>query len=736
MNNITYYNNAFGQESVEVNLNDILKAIKSGKWIDKVEKYRKLSENGKNEESDKYKRTQLPGITASGTFPNNRKASELENHSGFIAMDFDDVDDVETFASEIYADDYTYCGFKSVSGRGLCILVKIDASKHLEAFKGLEHYYFTKYDKQIDQSCKDVSRLRFVSYDKELFINPESKKFENYIKSKKGRKPKIKNIASTDDDIDLVIKQVQANRLDLTQNYDDWIQLGLSIASKYGQSEKGSSLFHAISQYHPEYDYEKTEKKYKSFGTPSKISISTLFYYAKQTGLEIKSKETKTIETVALYAKKGRRKPEDAIKQLEKVDNIPQEKSKDIVRAVFDGEIEPSQDDDIIFEIEQFLKRECDIRYNDVTLKYEQNGKPMTDRDFNSSYLDCKKVIPKVTKDLFMSCIDSDRTPVYSPIKLFFEENKHRKKTGLIKKLAKSINTTTGYSSEGDFPEYAEYFIRKWMIGAVAMWHGKHSPLMLVLAGSKQNTGKSHFFRYLFPDSMQMYYAEAELTGDKDENLLMCTKALIMNDEMSNKSKRDITVLKKLCSTKWFNLRKPYGKMSEDFRRIAALAGTSNSMELLNDPSGNRRIIPIEVLSIDHDQYNEVNKTDLWVEAYKAFRDGESFELTNDDIKTLSRCTMGFEEASLEGELLTRFFEPGFESKMTNSEIKYYIETRTQQKLNQRKLGMEMKKHGFEKKTYKVNGVSKQLYGVNELRMRKDTGDMLLPGDDDDDAPF
>jgi predicted P-loop ATPase len=359
----------------------------------------------------------------------------------------------------------------------------------------------------------------------------------------------------------------------------------------------------------------------------------------------------------------------------------------------------------------------------------------MSDRELNSLFVQCKKIIPKVSKDLLLSCIDSELTVQFNPIKEFFDKHKHRNKTGLIKKLAESINTKTGYSSRAQFPEYAEYFIRKWMIGAVAMWHGKHSPLMLILAGSKQNTGKSHFFRYLLPDEFQPYYGEAELTGDKDENLLMCTKALIMNDEMSNKSKRDITVLKQLCSKKWFNLRKPYGKMSEDFRRIAALAGTSNSMELLNDPTGNRRLIPIEVISIDHDKYNSVDKTDLWVEAYHAFKAGESFELTNKDIEILSSATTEFEEASLEGELLMRFFEPNGSMKMTNSEIKYYIEVRTNQRLNQRKLGMELKRCGFEKSVERIRGVVKQLYSVSETREAAIT-EPIRKEKEDDKAPF
>jgi predicted P-loop ATPase len=361
------------------------------------------------------------------------------------------------------------------------------------------------------------------------------------------------------------------------------------------------------------------------------------------------------------------------------------------------------------------LKREYRIKYNEVTLKYEQDGKPLTDRDFNSIFVAIKKVVSKASKDLVMSCIDSDITPVVNPVKDFFQRNRHESE-GHIKALAETIDTPTGFRDDNFFPEYAYYFIRKWMIGAVAMWHKKHSPLMLVLAGAKQNTGKSHWFRYLLPDQLQPYYAESELTGDKDENLLMCNKILIMNDEMSNKSRKDITVMKQLCSKKWFNLRKPYGRLSEDFLRIAALAGTSNNIEILSDPTGNRRIIPIEVNAISHEKYNAIDKVALWMEAYKAFKDGEGYELTNEDIARLGQNTNEFEEASLERELVMKYFSKPDGSRaasaFTPSEIKAYIEVRTNQRLSLIKLGMELKKLGFEQRRVQIDGNVKRIYDV------------------------
>jgi hypothetical protein len=706
--NITFYNNAFGKEKVDVELLSILKAIKSGNWKENAEKYRLMITGGKTPESDEFKRSKLPAVTISGNFPEERKASKIGKHSGFIAIDFDDLDDIDHARAELYADDYSFAGFVSVSGEGLCIIVKIDGSKHLESFMGLEHYYYTKYGYQIDQSCKDVNRLRFVSFDSDLHLNQNAKTFKQYPDKKKGR-PKAKNaVIAGEDDFGYVMQQIQEQRIDLTQDYSAWIEIGMAIKSEFG--EAGLGYYKTISQYHPEYDDAKTERKYQSFNASGATTIASFYHYAKTAGLEIKTPKTKLIATVASFGKKGRRTREDVARQLEATDGINPEESKPIIEAVFStsGKTDAVEDEDLLHQVEEYMRRECKITFNEVTLKYEQDGKPMNDRDINTVYLDCKRVIPKVNKDLILSCIDSDRTPTYNPVHQFFTKHAGRKCYGNIEALANSIITNKGNC------EYVYYFMRKWMIGSVAMWYKHHSPLMFVLAGFAQNTGKTHFFRYILPNELQPYFAEAELTGDKDENLLMCNKLIIMNDEMSNKSRRDIAMVKKLCSAQWFNLRRPYGRMSEDFRRIAALAGTSNDLALLNDPSGNRRIIPVDVKSIDHAAYNSIDKIDLWVEAFQAFKASEEFHLSAADIKLLAENTDEFEEPSLEYEGVMAYFTPGESQYLTNTQIKSYIEIRTKQKLSAKKLGMELRKLGFEQVVQKVNGRTARVYPMNE----------------------
>src|SRR5690625_7834703 len=103
-----------------------------------------------------------------------------------------------------------------------------------------------------------------------------------------------------------------------------------------------------------------------------------------------------------MYDRKGGRKQEYVLKKLDEVDGIPKEKAAEVVEAIYNSKEAPDldDDDDVVGQVEDFLRRERQIKYNEITLKYEEKGVPLIDRDMNSVYLDVKKVIPKANKDL------------------------------------------------------------------------------------------------------------------------------------------------------------------------------------------------------------------------------------------------------------------------------------------------------------------------------------------------
>ena len=156
-----------------------------------------------------------------------------------------------------------------------------------------------------------------------------------------------------------------------------------------------------------------------------------------------------------------------------------------------------------------------------------------------------------------------------------------------------------------------------------------------------------------------------------------------------------------MTSKKWFSLREPYGRHNVDLRRLAVLGGTSNDSDLLNDPTGNRRIIPIEVIDyIDKELYNSIDKTDLLMEVYHLHKSGFTSDLSKEEIEYLAGQTAAFQAPSVERELLMAYYELPRDDLhrefLTTSEIKARIEMQSGQRLNINKLGQELKKCGFE----------------------------------------
>lgn len=123
----------------------------------------------------------LPAVTWSGTF-NKRSAKELQQHSGLICLDIDKLlkDELAFLLLKIKKDPHTFICFISPSGNGLKVIIKIDATaeNHIDFFKSLEAYYLKTFKIEIDKSGKDVSRLCFLTYDTNIFVNENSLPYE------------------------------------------------------------------------------------------------------------------------------------------------------------------------------------------------------------------------------------------------------------------------------------------------------------------------------------------------------------------------------------------------------------------------------------------------------------------------------------------------------------------------------------------------------------------------------
>jgi hypothetical protein len=675
-----------GQHKAEgiITIDDLLNSIKYGKWQKEIEAVRLETDKAKRNELKKF----LKSVTISGTFA-IRKQDNLLEHSGFICIDIDNFTDKKA----LEADQYSHAVFSSASGNGIAVLVKIDKSKHKESFNWLRNYYFSQYGIVVDSAPQNVASLRFVSYDPNLFINEKSKK--SSFKEIKLQKPKSLPVILGDDSVSDLVKQVNCN---IADSYDEYLRLGFAICSGFG--EYGRQWFHSLSSHSSKYDSAHCDKQYdiclKGAGK-SGIGVGTFYFMLKEAGVVFPKQDNSTIRDVAVLKKDNTRK-EDAVLQLVQLKGIETQEAERIVNEVYEREdidlaSMASDPEKLIESLMAWLNQNQTIKKNAITGYYEEGGNNLSKEALNGIYLRARTAFnsPNVTYDLVERLIFSPFTTEYNPITAYINKNLHRNKDGQIKTLIDTINSDTW--------NYHIY-IRKWMLSLIAAYEGHPVRSVLSLVGG-QGTGKSEWFRRLLPEGLKKYYAESKLDAGKDDDILMCQKLIVMDDEMGGKSKQDEKRFKELTSKSIFSLRAPYGRTNEDFKRLAVLCGTSNDPAVINDPTGNTRILPINVISINHELFNSIDKDELFMECYRAYMRGDEWQLNRSEFADLSELTTDFEAIPVERELIMLYFASksdgtptGVGKKyLTASQIKMHIEIASKQQIKNVKIfGAELKR--------------------------------------------
>lgn len=719
---ISKYKNIFDTQGVETSVYDFLEGVQKGTWQDEVLSLRTITDPKKFDEEKK----KCSAVTISGSFV-TRKNNDIRKHSGFIAIDIDNVENPETTKKVVKDDPYLYSAFTSISGKGLCLVFKIDGNKHLEAFEGLADYLYNKYGLISDQSCKNVARARFVSFDPYIIINEEALQFKIYLK--KERKRKVDKIVFVESDFDEIINSFVSRSINICEDYKEWVSICFSIISEFGDSQKGREYFHALSAQSSKYDYKNCEDQYNSClknhsdGKKMVSTINSIYWHAKQNGIETYSKETKDIIRAAASKHKNGIGVDQIVYELQEYEDIDPEYSYDIVNQVISKNIKHSSDN-IVDDIHSFLKP-YQLRRNLITRNIEWNGKVLDDIALNSIYLDCKSSFKEATKDLVGSMIFSNRTDEYNPILEFLkirEGDPDLEKTPNLNKLLDCIETDT--------PNYRKW-VTKWLVSILASAHGDYSPLLLVFSGSRQGSGKTHFFRYLLPSKLRYLFAESKMDNGKDDEILMTKKLIILDDEYGGKSKREEKHLKNITSKEFINVREPYGRISVDLRRLAVFCGTSNDHQILSDPTGNRRVLPINILGLNHQLYNDCDKEELMHELNYLYKSGYDFTVLKDEIKELNEGSEMFNVSAPEEELLALYMSPARSELlgewMTATEIIKKLTEGTKYVFSNVRMGLVLNKFGYTRKRIRRGGSVVTAYLV-ELNS--------TPGADQDPAPF
>ena len=699
------YNSVTDKNKIDIDLDYYLESVKNGKYQDII-----LNARAVKTDKEKYKqfKSQMPCITGSAVMHQGSKIeSNIQELNGLIVLDIDDKVDIETI-SKINNDKHTFISHRSFGGDGICIFVKINTNKFTESFHDLGQYYWDNFNLTIDPSCKNKNRLRYYSYDPYLFYNEKSTKF---VAKSKIEKPKSKeSFIFVQDDFTQILDKLSS--IDLIQgDYSRFVNIGFALFSEFGDA--GKEYFRYLNQNNSRFVEKNFDKDWKGFKKDGAITIGTFYHYVKAEGIEIYSDKTKkTIQTVAVQKSQGNPTIESVKKHITEVLKLDSP-DENLIKKLIESNIEYKVEDDQseVNQLKNFILENFKPHRDSITNEIFMNDILLDDTKLNTIYFAAKNCLDfSVNKSDVRDMINSEATPVINPLNEFFKIKKFE--SGIIEKYIDCIQPQSDYN---------RWIFKKWIVGCVHNWcsplhETKVSPLTLVLCGQKQGTGKTSFFRNLLPKELKKYLIEHKIDSkDKDSVYNLVKGLLVLDDEFGGLATKDVKDFKKIADANQIDIRLPYSAYYSKMKRKASLCGTSNDVSILKDVTGNRRILPANVVSIDYDCMIKLDTDSLWREAFKLWREDFDWKIySSEDIEYLEKNTNSNLEIMPVEELFFTFFSVIQTDYFTNSiiynqgEILNYMNIHTSIKPTKYDIKDIFIKNKLEYKTHFFNGFSKK----------------------------
>jgi len=249
----------------------------SNSYKNKVLKYRAIADDAERAEAKKL----MPAGAISGEF-SHRGKDGLLRHSGVICLDVDTKENPKLNIAELLhnvrnIDEIYYAGY-SVGGKGCFLIVPIaEPDKHKQHFAAL-YRDFERLGVTLDKSCKDVARLRYVSYNPQPYFNPDAKTYSKLIEPMPSVPHPVNVATGRRDDVALMVAKVANSGVNITEGYDDWFALACALRGVDG----GRELFHSLSAMDGRYIRAEADDTFNSVAVGGGYDDRKLFQICKR----------------------------------------------------------------------------------------------------------------------------------------------------------------------------------------------------------------------------------------------------------------------------------------------------------------------------------------------------------------------------------------------------------------------------------------------------------------------
>ena len=301
--------------------------------------------------------------------------------------------------------------------------------------------------------------------------------------------------------------------------------------------------------------------------------------------------------------------------------------------------------------------------------------------------------------------VESEEVPEFNPIQAFLD--------GLPawdgqNHIARVFSRIPGLSSE------QLNYLTIWLRSAVAHWmqmdmlHGNECVPTLI---GQQGCGKTVFVRRLLPPHLREYFlGHLNLSNKFDKEMALTNNLLVNLDELDAISHGQQASLKQTLSVNKVNSRPIFGRAQEDRPRFASFVATTNNRHPLQDSTGSRRYICIQIPDGQMiDNTGEIDYGQLYAQVVYELQELKApYWFNNEEVARIQQLNQEFMEQKDIAEIITACFRKPKEGEvvktMNSTEMLKIIQREYPSVKNTHgtkvSIGTAMKELGFEHKEH------------------------------------
>ena len=658
-NEITYFSSLTDKEPKLMSWETVTTVIRSNQlqqvcceYQSTLTEYEKAKESG-DKERERHLKSQLaslkqkcPAIMPQAIVEGGRGADNITRFLPFMIVDLDHIpaESMAMVENIVKNSEYARLAYRTISGRGLRVIVKVDGEVTKDNFKDawmsaneqIKKICSVEYDKQ----CGNVNRLCGLAFDPQAVYRPLSKvvKIKTFKEPKKkaGRKPSCSKAGKTARNL------VEGEGVEYAEgSRNQYVSRVIYWMNRFGV-DADTTLQWAKEEFG---DYDAAN------GHPIDGIVKSVFGNH--------STEYNTCRPSAFASDK---------------DSRPRKST--------------------IMEVEAFLTARYHFRRNILSLQVEyckieilKNGKIeksaaqqfnlqpstfnlLTDAAENTLWIDMQRAGLNTDMQTLHAYLTSNYVKEFHPVKHYLESLPEWDGHDHIADLLRMVHC------RDCSPEDFDFYVRRWLVAMVAATLDDNvvNHQIFVLLGP-QGTYKTSFMNNLLPPELRQYFCMKTNSQrmTKDDAFALAENVLIDMEEIDSMGRQEVNQLKAMASQPFVKDRPAYGRSKVRLPHMASFCATGNNMQFLTDETGNRRWLVFEVDHIDNPWTTAINYPGVYSQIRHLLDTGFRYWFESDEIARLNTRNRTYETPNLARELIsTRYRKPGENEKpvyLTASDI-------------------------------------------------------------------